>query len=316
MVPTRKTNQRRPGLREIALALLCALLLTGLLAGEARAQQPAVRLSQLQIDLWPEYDLPGMLVIYRMTLSPDTLLPAEMSLRIPRAVGKPHKVAQQSMDELLYDLDYTLDTSDEWLTIRFTALSQQVRVEYYDPRLDRIDSERRFVYQWPADFDIQQLVFNIQQPDGASRFDVQPEQGVGKEGEDGMIYYTIEKQNVKAGTELALEIQYEKASEQLSHVLQPVRPVEPIAEARIGWSTFMELLPLAVLVFVALVISGSALWYWQGGGKPRGGLRIPHKRSAARAVLTGVYCRECGKRAMAGDTYCRACGAKLSDSSR
>jgi len=307
-------------IRAAVMVCLCAGLVFGLWTGTARAQQPTVKLSQLQIDIWPEYDQPSVLVIYRMTLSTDTPLPAQISLRIPREVGKPHKVAQQSIDGLLYDLEYTIFPSGDWLTIQFTALSQLVRVEYYDPRLETQGMRHSFKYQWPADFDVDQLVFSVQQPLGAARFEIQPQQGVGKEGQDGIIYYTIEMKKITADTLLWLDILYESASQELTHVLQPVFAMAPIQESRIGWSTFIELLPLGVLVFGALIIAGSVLWYWQSGDRPRLKLRgfaLPqNNRSAVQEAQSGVYCRECGKRAHVGDSFCRACGSRLPNSLR
>ena len=310
----------QPVLR-VLFACLSVILASVLLAGTAHAQDSALTLSQLQIDLWPEYDRQSVLVIYRMSLSPDTPLPAEVSLRIPREVGKPHKVAQQSIDGLLYDLEYTLVTSDEWLTVKFTALSQQVRVEYYDPRLERVNTLRTFRFAWPSDFEVEELVLSVQQPRDATRFELQPDQGVGREGLDGMVYYTLNMENVSPDTQLSLDLTYESPNNQLSNVLQPVQPVEPLQEGRIGWTTFLELLPLAVLVFGAIILAGSALWYWQSSDRPkltlRGfGLEDNKEAPDQRNPLTGIYCRECGKRALAGDLYCRACGARLPNASQ
>ena len=58
----------------------------------AQAQE-APRFETLTIDLWPEYDRPSMLVIYKGELSPAVSLPAEVTLRMPVEAGAPAVVA-------------------------------------------------------------------------------------------------------------------------------------------------------------------------------------------------------------------------------
>ena len=55
--------------------------------------QDEVRLAYLQVDLWPEYDRPEMLVILRASLAADVSLPVDVTFRIPAAVGDPNAVA-------------------------------------------------------------------------------------------------------------------------------------------------------------------------------------------------------------------------------
>jgi hypothetical protein len=45
--------------------------------------QSNVRLSSVSVDIWPEYDQPAVLVIYHLSLSADTTVPAILNLHIP-----------------------------------------------------------------------------------------------------------------------------------------------------------------------------------------------------------------------------------------
>lgn len=70
--------------------------------------QNEITLASLEIDLWPEYDRPDMLVIYRLTLDNSVKLPAQLTLRIPAAVGAPYNVAyEDAADGMLYNLNYS-----------------------------------------------------------------------------------------------------------------------------------------------------------------------------------------------------------------
>ncbi|HJS30103.1 MAG TPA: hypothetical protein VJ768_10805, partial [Anaerolineales bacterium] len=82
----------------VAVFLLSVLLIPG-----ARAQAE-VTLEEANIALWPEYDRPGMLVIYRITLSPTVALPAALEFNIPAAAGVPNAVAETGLDGNLYSV--------------------------------------------------------------------------------------------------------------------------------------------------------------------------------------------------------------------
>ena len=73
--------------RGILILLLGAAIFSA--TSGSSAAQDAIRLQQLQVDLWAEYDQPAMLVIYQGTLAPDTPLPTTLTLRLPERVGNP-----------------------------------------------------------------------------------------------------------------------------------------------------------------------------------------------------------------------------------
>jgi hypothetical protein len=73
--------------------LICLLVvLLCLPALSSHAQEP-VSLSTFNVALWPEYDQPTLLVIYKGQIAPQVSLPAEITFRIPSQAGKPFAVA-------------------------------------------------------------------------------------------------------------------------------------------------------------------------------------------------------------------------------
>ncbi len=111
--------------------LLIVLLLS---ASSVRAQNP-VTLSSSQVQIWPEYDKPSVLVIYQMTLPASTIFPVDLSIRIPAAAGDPNAVAIRQVDGTLLNADYTRQVSGEWATISFTTTASEIQLEYYDPSI-------------------------------------------------------------------------------------------------------------------------------------------------------------------------------------
>ena len=114
--------------RVIILVLVILVLIpVGVLA------QDTGEIERMHIDIWPEYDRPEVLVIYRITLSSVMTLPAEISIRIPKTVGKPYNVAMKDIDGLLYPINYQTDNDDQWLRITFFTPSPDLQIEFYDP---------------------------------------------------------------------------------------------------------------------------------------------------------------------------------------
>ena len=294
-------------------------LLVILITGSVKAQGDLI-FDRLQVDIWPEYDRPDVLVIYRITLSSELSLPVSMSVKIPRVAGKPHVVSMQGVDGLLYNLDYTITVEDEWLNVSFTSLSPEVHLEYYDPRLSRSRDSRSFEFLWPGDYTVSEMVVRIQQPVEAENLEIFPEMGLDREGEDGLTYYSVVVGSVNVGTPVAIQILYQKDQDTLSQRLQPVQPVEPIMPQTLGWATFIEVLPWTLGVFGVLLIVGGGFWYWQSGSKvpnpiPRFFTSSGNKEAIKLTRDVEVYCFECGKRAMPGDVYCRSCGSNLDERS-
>lgn len=113
------------------------LILAVLLIPFPAFSQSATRLSNLVVDLWPEYDRPSVLVIYHATLAAETNLPTELTFRIPAAAGEPNAVAVRQPDGQLFSVDYETQISGEWELITFTATLPEIQLEYYDPGLIR-----------------------------------------------------------------------------------------------------------------------------------------------------------------------------------
>jgi len=292
--------------------LLIALLIFPQSAVHSAAQAE-LEMDRVLVDLWPEYDRPSLLVIYRMTLSPEASLPARVSLRIPREAGEPFNVASQDMDGVLYTLDFETRPDGEWTWVSFTTASQEVQLEYYDPRLTRGEVEHAFTFEWPADYTVRTLTVQIQQPVNATEMRLQPEMGSGRQGQDGLTYYTSVVGKVQAGNPFRVSAQYNKTDKQLSANLQLVMPVAPINQNTEGKTGLTQALPWVLAAAGGVLIIGGLVWYWVAGrsSAARQGRRLRHARREAAPGEEPVYCHQCGKQAKPGDAFCRTCGSRL-----
>jgi hypothetical protein len=292
--------------------------------------QDVISISTLEIDLWPEYDRPEMLVIYRIELSPDVSLPAELSIQIPTAAGEPNAVAVQDPNGSLMNAPYERVINGDWAVITLTASMPGIQIEYYDPQLDRNGSERSYEHTWIGDYSIGSVFVQLQQPIDASQVETLPAATSATQGSDGLTYHTIDFGSQPAGTKSTIKVTYLKTTDALSIERFEVQPSAPISERTSGRVTIMDVLPWGLGVLGITLLVGGVWWYWQTGReKPKTrqssrGQRSRGKRPAHQVKRTpkvdqdtivtaddGIYCHQCGKRAETGDRFCRSCGTKL-----
>lgn len=301
----------------IALSLMILACLWGF-----RVQaQGAVTLASAEVDLWPEYDRPNVLVIYHLTLSSQISPPVELSVRIPARAGDPHAVAVRQPDGALFSVVYEREVQGDWALITFTATSPDVQLEYYDPNLIQQDSARHYEFQWPGDYAVGSLVISVQQPLGASDMRISPGMGSGQTRQDGLVYYSAEVGASQAGEDFSVTIDYQKTSDELSASSLTVEPSAPITDSTAGRMSIMQALPWALGILGLVLILGGGIWYWQSGRQTPSQESNHRRRKTSSSVSTistkeqadgdFVYCHQCGKRAGPNDRFCRVCGARL-----
>ena len=305
-------------MRKLYLALTLVLLFSGVLP--ALAQQD-VTLQTLEVDLWPEYDRPEMLVIYRITLPVDTLFPVELRLRIPLITGDPNAVAEGQSDQLLYDVPFERTELDEnWAQIKIVVNAPTIRLEYYDPRLEKDGISRNFTYTWAGGFNINSFILQVQRPVDAEGMVISPALGDGSSKDDGLLYYESEIGTLGFSDTFHLTVEYQKANDVLSvdgRVLQPSTPITEDTAGRMNWQ---RIAPYVLGVLGVALIGGGLYWYWQSTGTSRRHrpARFKRKTRAPKSEPKqkelgedGVYCHMCGKRGAKGDRFCRSCGTPL-----
>lgn len=303
-------------MRKFVLGLLVGVIL--LLPQIASAQAPTT-LEYLEVDLWPEYDRPEMLVIYRIRLAEDTELPAALRIRIPAAAGEPSAVAEASATGGLVYAEYTYDVVGDWGYVDVSASSTNLQIEYYDPGLVIDGSQRTFGYTWPGDYAVNELNVQVQQPPEARNVSISPSLGSGSTAGDGLVYYQASLGSLASGEGFDLELSYEKDTDTLTVTqLQPSQPQPTQAQPATGeTSDLSDILPWLGVGGGVVLIGFGVYRYWQTANadaavsKPKRHRRRKPGTSEAPAAGVAAYCHQCGTRAQGGDRFCRNCGAQL-----
>lgn len=296
------------------------LVYTLLLAGTVHAQTDLL-VNTAQVQLWPEYDQPAMLVIYTLELSEDQPLPADVTVRIPASVGDPMAVAVLEETGLVTRA-YTRTVDGEWAEVTLETDYPVIQVEYYDPALSQADPQRSYDFTWSADFAVDNFIFSVKQPVNAVDFSVIPSLGIGQTDSDGLMTYSASFGSLAANQSFQLSLNYTKNDTTLateSFVLNSGAPVtDPATVGSLPWWGWV----LMGLGMVLLVVG--AVFYIRSNKQPAPSKYKARKkrssaasnpaasRSAGKPAAQGaVFCHQCGAQAQSGDMFCRECGTKL-----
>ncbi len=294
--------------RMLALLLLAGILIS---ANPARAQSEAGLLIA-QVKVWPEYDKPGVLVIYQLIVSPQTSLPAEMTFRIPKSAAKPNVVAIGPTLETVSDqnVEYSLEENGNWVNVIVQVTAPAIQLEYYDPSILINGTQRTFTYTWPGDYVVEKFSIELQQPFDASALNSAPNLPSSLTSPDGLTYYSDNFGALQKGQEFSLEVSYQKASDALSVSFLTVQPSAPVDETTAGRVSLNTYLPWLLGVIGVAMIAGGAFYYFRSSAQTSRSARRRHSVNAEKESVA-TYCSQCGARARSGDRFCRTCGSRL-----
>ncbi len=270
--------------------------------------QSQIHLSNLQVQLWPEYDQPSMLVIYDFKVADGASFPLDLPIRIPK-VGNLVAVASQVTGGGLVDADFTGPVIDgDWQSITIKLQSAaDYHVEYYQP-IDKSGIVRQFSYVWPGDYQIDDLNVSVRMPVDTTQISADPLL-TQNQGSDGVTYFEKDFGSLPAGQQFTLEIHYTKTSDKLSVPQPNVQPSEPLSSA-LGRVMFGNYVPYLLGILGIILVAGVLVVFWRSNRGVRVGVRRRHSPQSEAGGME-IYCHQCGTRAQKGDRFCRVCGTRL-----
>ena len=294
--------------------LLFSTALLGLLAlgvFPASAQSATAEIDQLDVALWPEFDRPSMLVIYRFEIAPDTTLPARVALPVPVAANQPHAVAWLGNDNVLYDAEFSSAVDGDWLIIEVAMPESRAgQLEFYAD-MDFASDIRSYLFEWPQGYELGELSYEVQEPVAATDLRVNPAPEATAPGAFGLNYVTASLGPQTVDDSPVISVTYQKATPTLSQdALQPLGQVttpvavEPDAPDLLPW----------LLLAAGIGIVGGGAYYVLSRRRPavQRSSRTRRKRTSdVELEASTVYCHNCGTAAGISDVYCRQCGTQL-----
>ena len=231
--------------------------------GDVKAEN-VITLDTVEIDIWPEYDQPSVLVIMHIFISPATTLPTALELHIPSRVGNPTQVAVRQADGDLVDSPYGRVIEGNLSVITLVASNPEIQIEYYDPSLSRLGSIHSFTYEWQGDYDVTSLSFEIQEPITATKMQIMPPFGAGLQGDDGITYFDSTIGTIQHGFDFTVFLKYQKDNDLLTISALQVKPSSPISSKTPGRAPGLNIVLIWIIGgLVVLLSAGGGVWYWK-----------------------------------------------------
>jgi hypothetical protein len=277
----------------------------------ARAQAD-IKLNSLQVQLWPEYDQPSVLVIYDFKVPDATQLPVSVSIRFPKDANLV-AVASQTTDGRLLNADYVgPEVGDPWQTVTVTVQSVAIyHLEYYQP-FSKSGSVREFAFLWPGDHAVDDFGLTVRVPVDTTNITTTPILDA-TQAADGIPYLKKDFGPLAVGQQFSLQLNYTRTSDTLAAPQQDLQPSEPLGATTSGRVMLSNYFPYIIGVLGLVLIIGGSVYFWQSsrGGRSTGDGRRHRASQRTDQSASDIYCHQCGTRAMTGDRFCRVCGSKL-----
>lgn len=280
--------------------------------------QSSDTLASLTVALWPEYDRPEVLVIYRGELTPDVPLPATVSIEIPASVQRMHAVAylDENTNTLINLEEFRLEATSQAKRLILTTPARRFHVEYYaDDVLTQEGSNRTVHFVFTATTSIENFRFELQQPFGAVDFSSEPGPVSVERRGDHLLYAQYPIETLAVGTSRSLRAFYRRTTDMLSSDAMRRTP-ESVSSPPVSTVANTGLSPEWGITLAGSFLLGVGLGYFI-----RARLRGGHPRDAHRADSPGrsaaaKYCYRCGVRLYPEALYCHACGTPRRSGSR
>jgi hypothetical protein len=300
----------------LGVATLVLLLGAALLAAPVAAQENPTSLDTFDVQVWPEYDEPTVLVITTGSLVTGTVFPQPMRIPVP-AGARVHAVAYPESDGNLLSVPWTTESDASSQSVVFELNQPRFVVEYYADILTPPPS-RSFSLDLIAPYAARQASLALRQPSRASDMQTTPAMVAGTLDNLGNPTYDLDLGALAAGQSVPLQVSYSKPDGDPSVAGIAVDAPPPSeAGAEQNW------LPLVLGIAAGALIGGGIL-YWALQRRHTGASRQARRRDARRkgeapvrppasaaapAAGANKFCVKCGQKFESADKFCRNCGA-------
>jgi len=301
------------------------------------AQGDSLELPELQVEIWPEFDRPDALVIYRAELDPTTPVPAQVTFPLPANIQAMHAVAYRQNGSLfeIKGEAVQLTQQDDATLLTFSAPTRSIQFEYYDSTiLSKQGQERQLAFSFVAPGNVASGSVQIQQPLEATNFTMAPAASSSFTDNSGFTYNRIEVAGLAPNDVFQLTATYQRSTDTPSVQLSGPAVSEHAVDIVISDEVSLDDPPALGYILVgtgALLLLGAGGYWWWSNKTANGGSsgrRRPAKRGKAgkkRAsppetaapaqtdTATGQtvgFCYKCGTPLRADSNFCHNCGAE------
>ncbi len=309
-----------------ALVTTVALLLIVAYALPVDAQDSPV-IAQAELRLWPEYDDPGLLVIFSGSFASGTTFPLQAVFPLPTGARNVQATYKDASGTLI-NQPFKIDGGK----LNYELPSADFHFEFY---LDRAPSgdQRTISYTLDAPYAILAVRIAVQQPARATGFTLTPAAESSEQGSDGLTYQIVNRRDVVAGEKVELVVNYSKPDTGLTAPQLAVTTTDaPVQSGQNAQATQPTTKPQSTewlpwfLIGLGVVLLAGSLTYWILSQRRRTASTLDApalalgaspeaspigRPSAPRSMVpehAPTYCTSCGNQLRAEDRFCAQCG--------
>lgn len=301
-------------LKRVFLFTLFATLFLAM-TSPALAEEP-LKISIMDISVWPEYDQPGVLVQYQGSLlaTPTKTNPVEVYFLVPKGAGVGAACAIQSNGNHTSETWKETDADDALTKVTFKVTEPQFHVEYYYNPLPAA-ADKKFSFAYTAGLPTDEIDLDVQHPLKATAFTLTPDAPNSHKEQDGFTYHQYTFKQVAAGQKLSTDVAYSKSDPKPSVSSdKPASSPSAADAASSGGINPNQLIVIATFLAMAGII---IYFVWERNRRvlqPAYG-RVEHYEAAPQAAVlaTNGFCTQCGSPMQAGDRFCARCGTAVAD---
>lgn len=196
-------------LKRVLMLSLVLLISTPLFA------QNQKRIQNFIISVWPEYDHPGVLVIFNGEV-PASALPLQVEYPVPDR-AKFALVAGSTDTTANKVIPVPIQDTDNGKVISFTAVNPSFHVEFYFNPFNTDEAHRQYDYTFKSNLPIDSLIVDYQQPMASENFKPGVQTDHQLQDSHGITYFRKHYNNVKAGQSIAIKAEYDNPSGNLTN---------------------------------------------------------------------------------------------------
>lgn len=303
-------------------AVILAVLTVAMGIWPASAQG-AARLAGLTVSLWPEYDRPGVLVIYRGVIADDVALPVTLQFLIPKASGGPVNTAGVDANSEFHYWTWKTADAGEFIAVSFTNPYREFQMEYYYNPLITDGTLRAFAYSYQADYPVDNLVLEVKQPAGAQNLSLTPAATSTSVDFDDLPLQKYTVGALNQGQTFQLTAAYDKTDARLSsEILGLDAPSTAEFEDKSKSTGSKDVVAYILIGAAATLLIGAGVYaFLQSRKRPkRPAKAAPAKSSKEKSrkaaqpradTSSNAFCHQCGNRLRQDAQFCPKCGAKV-----
>jgi hypothetical protein len=274
----------------------------------ARGASTDLHIARLRLSIWPEYDDPRVLVMFRGEMAPSSAFPTRIILPIPKGAEIIGAGMISEHNELLIHPHQILP-GEAHDRLELNLPVPHFFVEFYYNPFDQ-GAAKRFTYTTPSTYPIAWLEVDIQQPLLATHFTTDPPPMRQEQDRQGFTSHLFVYRDVGVGEAKSFTVSYVRTAVEPSvSKRQPASEVAarpPTAGASMG-------MVLGILAGAAVAFGGS-VWVWTGYQRRRKARpSYPTEIYTGEREASGVpnFCTNCGTKLQPGYRFCPSCGSAV-----